>query len=112
MVLGTELCLRDAGIGVIESSGWPGGWCKATSMPPVLSLLSCGSLVSFSIGAFYLTSGRLGRSQKGGGVSWCLESSGDACCSQGELSPQRAMRPRFNKNRAFYKENATEQLIP
>lgn len=33
-----------------------------------------------------------------------LESSGDTCCSQGESSPRRAMRPHFNKNRAFYKE--------
>lgn len=34
----------------------------------------------------------------------CLESRAHARRSQGELSPQRAVRPRFNKNRAFYKE--------
>lgn len=38
------------------------------------------------------------------GMGGYLESHGDVGCSQGESSPQRAVRPHYNKNRAFYKE--------
>lgn len=115
MVLGIELCLRDAGIRVIGTLGWPrltlSGWCRAI-FTHLLCIITAHLWVPSVLSRMNILPDKwLGRSHNGGWVGVCLESNGDACCKPGGVSPQRVILQFKKKMCLLQRENATEQPV-